>query len=110
MHRRFPACRARLAGWASGDDAPGEVPRRFAAGQHQAALVGGLTRRQEQVTVPIQAWPDKPVGGQNLGRPNGDAEGVLELLCILIPTVLAWLRPRHDLVLENCCCAINSPS
>src|ERR1700704_4609641 len=31
----------------------------------------------------------------------GDAEGVLELLCILTPTVLAWLRPRHDLVLEN---------
>jgi putative transposase len=26
---------------------------------------------------------------------------VLELLCILTPTVLAWLRPRHDLVLEN---------
>jgi transposase InsO family protein len=33
--------------------------------------------------------------------PIGDAEGVLELLWLLLVTVLAWLRPRHDLVLEN---------
>src|SRR5438477_3722384 len=30
-----------------------------------------------------------------------DAEGVLELLWLLSMTVLAWLRPRQDLVLEN---------
>jgi putative transposase len=30
-----------------------------------------------------------------------DAEGVLELLWVLLATVLAWLRPRHDPVLEN---------
>ena len=27
--------------------------------------------------------------------------GVLELLWLLLTTVLAWARPRHDLVLEN---------
>jgi putative transposase len=31
----------------------------------------------------------------------GDAVGVLELLCLLLRTVLAALRPRQDLVLEN---------
>src|SRR5437868_2653010 len=31
----------------------------------------------------------------------GDAEGVLELVWLLLTTVLAWVRPRHDLVLEN---------
>jgi putative transposase len=30
-----------------------------------------------------------------------DAEGVLELLWLLLTTVLAWARPRHDLVAEN---------
>jgi len=42
------------------------------------------------------------VGRQNLGRPPiGDARGVLELLCLLLRTVLASVRPRHQLVLEN---------
>src|SRR5205807_437595 len=31
----------------------------------------------------------------------GDPEGVLELLWFLMTTVLAWERPRQDLVLEN---------
>jgi putative transposase len=31
----------------------------------------------------------------------GDAEGVLELVWLLLMSVLAWARPRHDLVLEN---------
>jgi len=31
----------------------------------------------------------------------GDAEGMLELVWLLFVTVLAWVRPRHDLVLEN---------
>jgi len=31
----------------------------------------------------------------------GDAEGVLELLWLLLTTVLAWARPRQDLVAEN---------
>ena len=31
----------------------------------------------------------------------GDAEGVLELLWLLVTTVLAWVRPRHDLGIEN---------
>ncbi|OLE97368.1 MAG: hypothetical protein AUG75_09150 [Cyanobacteria bacterium 13_1_20CM_4_61_6] len=36
-----------------------------------------------------------------LARPQiGDAEGVLELLWLLVTTVLAWVRPRQDLVLE----------
>jgi hypothetical protein len=27
--------------------------------------------------------------------------GVLELLWLLLTSVLAWVRPRHDLMLEN---------
>ena len=39
---------------------------------------------------------------QNLARADiGDAEGVLGLLWLLIMTLLAWVRPRQDLVLEN---------
>ena len=30
-----------------------------------------------------------------------DAEGVLELLWLVLTTMLAWVRPRQDLVLEN---------
>ena len=42
------------------------------------------------------------MGRQNLGRPAiDDAEGVLELLWLLLTTVVAWVRPRHDRVLEN---------
>jgi putative transposase len=39
---------------------------------------------------------------QNVARAEiGDPEGVLELLCLLLTTVLASVRPRQDLVLEN---------
>ena len=31
----------------------------------------------------------------------GDAKDVFELLWLLLTTILAWVRPRHDLVLEN---------
>ena len=31
----------------------------------------------------------------------GDAEDMLELVWLLFATVLAWVRPRQDLVLEN---------
>ena len=31
----------------------------------------------------------------------GDAEGMLELLWLVLTTVLAWARPRHELVAEN---------
>jgi hypothetical protein len=31
----------------------------------------------------------------------GDPEGVLELLWLLLTMILAWLRPRQNLVLEN---------
>jgi transposase InsO family protein len=42
------------------------------------------------------------VGRLILARPQiGDAEGVLELLWLLVTTVLAWARPRQGLVLEN---------
>ena len=42
------------------------------------------------------------MGGQYLGRVQiGDAVGVLELLWLMLTAVLAWLRPRHELVLEN---------
>jgi hypothetical protein len=32
------------------------------------------------------------------GYRTGDAEGVLDLLWLLLVTVLAWIRLRHDLV------------
>ena len=35
------------------------------------------------------------------GLPIGDAEGVLELLWLLVTAVLAWARPRQGLILEN---------
>jgi hypothetical protein len=42
------------------------------------------------------------VRGQNLARAwIGDAQEVLELLRLILTTALAWVRPRHDLVLEN---------
>jgi hypothetical protein len=42
------------------------------------------------------------VRGQNLARAwIGDAQEVLELLWLVLTTALAWVRPRHDLVLEN---------
>ena len=42
------------------------------------------------------------VGRQNVGRvPIDDAEGVPELFWLVLTTVMAWIRPRHDLVLEN---------
>jgi len=42
------------------------------------------------------------VGRQNVARPwISDAVGVFDLLWLLATTVLAWARPRHDLVLEN---------
>ena len=31
----------------------------------------------------------------------GDAEGVVELVWLLVTTVLVWVRPHQDLVLEN---------
>ena len=31
----------------------------------------------------------------------GDPEGVFELLSLLLTTVLAWVRPWQELVLEN---------
>jgi hypothetical protein len=31
----------------------------------------------------------------------GDAEGVLELVRLLLTTILVWVRPGQDLVLEN---------
>jgi hypothetical protein len=43
-----------------------------------------------------------PVGRQYLARPKiGDPEGVFELLWLLLTTVLTWMRPRQDLVLED---------
>ena len=42
------------------------------------------------------------MGRQNLTRTEiSDALSVFELLWLLIVTVVAWLRPRQDLVLEN---------
>jgi hypothetical protein len=35
------------------------------------------------------------------GRPIGDPEGMFEMLSLLLTVVLAWVRPRNDLVLEN---------
>jgi hypothetical protein len=35
------------------------------------------------------------------GQKSAILESVLELLWLLVATVLAWVRPRQDLVLEN---------
>ena len=40
-------------------------------------------------------------GGKTSCAQIGDAEDVLELLWLLLTTVLAWVRPRQDLLLEN---------
>ena len=42
------------------------------------------------------------MGGQNLARaPISNLGCVFELLWLLLATVLAWVRPRQDLVLEH---------
>jgi len=42
------------------------------------------------------------VGRENVTRTEiSDAEGVLELLWLLLTTVLAWACPRHDLVVRH---------
>ena len=40
-------------------------------------------------------------GGKRRAGRIGDPQGVLELLWLLLTTILAWVRPRQDLVLEN---------
>ena len=41
------------------------------------------------------------MGGQTPDRRMGDAEAMLELPWLVLMTVLAWARPRHELVAEN---------
>ena len=51
---------------------------------------------------PLDGPPiDGVVGRQNVAPHISDAEGVLELLWLVLTAVLAWLRPRRDLVAEN---------
>jgi hypothetical protein len=45
--------------------------------------------------------PSRLWGGKPDAHEISDAEGVLELLWLLLTTVLTWARPRQDLVLEN---------
>jgi transposase InsO family protein len=45
----------------------------------------------------VELWDGITPNGWQIG----DAQGVLELLWLLLVTVLAWLRPRQDLALEN---------
>src|SRR5437660_485719 len=60
--------------------------------------------RQLLVTEPDQLarclqgglWEGKTPDGR-----MGDAEAMLELLWLVLMTVLAWARPRHELVAEN---------
>jgi hypothetical protein len=51
----------------------------------------------------VRVWAGHAVVGRQIrARPwIGDAEGVFDLLWLLITSVLAWVRPRQDLVLEN---------
>ena len=44
----------------------------------------------------LRLWEGKTSDGR-IGHP----EGVFELLSLLLMAILAWVRPRHDLVLEN---------
>jgi transposase InsO family protein len=51
---------------------------------------------------PLDGPPiDGVVGRQNVAPHISDAQGVLELLWLVLTAVLAWLRPRRDLVAEN---------
>ncbi len=49
-----------------------------------------------RASSPNGLWDGKTPDGR-----IGDPEGVLELLWLLLTTVVAWVRPRQDLVLEN---------
>ena len=57
----------------------------------------------------LSARPDiphpKPLselsGGKTSAEGIGDAVSVFELLSLLLTAVLAWVRPRQDLVIEN---------
>src|SRR5919199_4192287 len=62
-------------------------------GRARAAANEVMTAVPQSVTGCGTAKPD--------AHEISDAEGVLELLWLLLTTVLAWARPRHDLVLEN---------
>src|ERR1700716_554988 len=57
--------------------------------------------RHEQPCGMIILHPAGCGGAKRRTTVIGDAEGVLELVWLLLMSVLAWLRPRHDLVLEN---------
>ena len=62
----------------------------------ESALLGQLS------DVPYQNTSKGVVRGQNLARAwIGDAQAVLALLWLVLTTALAWVRPRHDLVLED---------
>jgi hypothetical protein len=51
------------------------------------------------------------MGRQNLARVEiGDPDCMFKLLWLLLTTVLVSVRPRQDLVFENCCCDTNSLS
>ena len=41
------------------------------------------------------------MGRQNLARSIGDPEGVLEVLWLVLTAILAWVRPRQDLVVRH---------
>src|SRR5919202_4488463 len=60
-------------------------------------LMGPLAHRMLPPPVRPVLWD----GRTSDGLPIGDAEDVLELLWLLVTAVLAWVRPRQDLVLEN---------
>jgi hypothetical protein len=53
---------------------------------------------------------DEVVGGKTSDKVIGDAEGVLELLWLLLTTLVAGVRPRQDLMVKNRSYATNSPS
>ena len=55
------------------------------------------SRMQRPPSVLADLWEGKT----STGRQIGDAEGVLELLWLLLTAVLASVRPRQDLVLEH---------
>ena len=63
-------------------------------GGHDACSAGATTRRLHPSCGELS-------GGKTSCAQIGDAEDVLELLWLLLTTVLAWARPRQDLLLEN---------
>src|SRR5437660_336337 len=70
-----------------------------------------VPRRAARCPSPARRALDRHPCGRAKPRTTviGDAEGLLEPVRLLLTTILVWVRPRQDLVLENLLLATSSP-